>query len=429
MSRRLSLLVFAVTSMVVVAFVVPLALLVRDQAQSRALNRGLRTAQSVAAGLAVSGSLGTGIDPGVAELVVAVAGDGRTSVHFPDGTIVGDATPPSQNVAVAAMGRAFTARVDGGVEVLVPVTAEGVTHVVRTFVTTGDLGEGVKAAWLALAGLGILLIALGVAVARRLGRSLVRPVTDLAGAARRMAEGDLDARVDPAGPPEIAEVGDAFNRLADRLDDLLAAERESVADLSHRLRTPLTSLRLQVETMPQGPAAFGLLEDLDRLSRQVDALIADARRRSPGRGPRHSDLAAVTRRLVEFWTVLADDQGRTASAEIPDGLVEVPLSEDELSAAVEALLENVFAHTPDGTGYSVAVRAGTGEGAVLIVEDEGSGFPDADVVARGATVGGRTGLGLDIARRAAERTGGELTVSRSASGGGRVEVRFGSRRR
>ncbi|NIT76487.1 MAG: HAMP domain-containing protein, partial [Thermoplasmata archaeon] len=63
--------------------------------------------------------------------------------------------------------------------------------------------------------------------------------------ARRMGEGDLDARVEPSEPEEIRDVGEAFNQLARRLDQLLVEERESVADLSHRLRTPLTSLRLQ----------------------------------------------------------------------------------------------------------------------------------------------------------------------------------------
>jgi len=425
--RRLSLLVLAVTSMVVIAFVVPLGLSVRDQAESRALNRAQRTAQSVAAGLAVAESLGADLDVGVASLVVAITGDAETSVHLADGTIVGDA-PDSPNVAVAASGRAFTARVAGGVEVLVPVTGDTAATVVRTFVTSQELTEGVAAAWLALGVLGVLLIGAAVVVAGRLGRSLVRPVTHLADAARRMADGDLEARVEPAGPSEIAAVGDAFNHLVDRLDDLLVAERESVADLSHRLRTPLTSLRLQVEMLPDHLAAPSLLADLDRLTLQVDALISDASRRSPARGPRTSDLGAVTRRLVEFWSVLADDQGRAVGIDVPAGPIPVPLSDEELSAAIETLLENVFAHTPEGAGYAVAVRTDP-EGPRLVVDDAGPGFPDAEVVARGATIGGRTGLGLDIARRAAERTGGVLVIGRSPSGGGRVEMRFGSHRR
>jgi signal transduction histidine kinase len=423
--RRLSLLVLAVTSMVVVAFVVPLGLLVRDQARTRALGAAQRTAQSVASGLAVAATLSLDLTAREMSIVVATSGDATTSVFLPDGTVVGNPAVASPALEQARTGRALTATMDEGIEVLVPVSVAGGTLVVRTIIADADLTEGVTIAWFALAALGALLIAAGVALADRLGRTMVRPVMDLAQAARRMANGDLEARVDPQGPAEIADVGEAFNSLADRLDDLIATERESLADLSHRLRTPLTALRLQAEMLADPSEATGMLEDLDSLSNQIDGLISEARRRSPVAGPRHADLCQAVRRRAQFWSLLAEEQGRPTSIEVPAAPLVVGITEDELGAAVETLLENVFSHTPAGTGYAVTVTRGH-RGPILVVEDQGPGFPDLDVTRRGISTAGSTGLGLDIVRRAAEHAGGEMVLGRGADGGARVEIRFGT---
>ncbi|MCB2224892.1 MAG: HAMP domain-containing histidine kinase [Actinobacteria bacterium] len=427
MRGRLSLLALAVTSMVVIAFLVPLGLLVRNQAAARALDDGQQTARSVASGLAVAASLSGGVDGAVADLVVAVAGNDATTVFLPDGAVTGAPAGRSAAVDLAATGRALTADVEGGVEVLVPVVGVGEAVVVRVFVSGREMSEGVLGATLALAALGLLLIAAAVLLADRLGRTMVRPIADLADAAHRMAGGDLTARVEPAGPPETAEVGAAFNHLADRVDELIVEERESLADLSHGLRTPLTSLRLQAEMLADQDEAAPMLEDLDRISAQVDGLIAEARRRSPAAGARDADLAAVVRDRFRFWSVLAEEQQRPHALTAPDGPLPVAATEAELAAAVDTALENVFAHTPPGTAYRVTVTPGTGEGT-LVVEDDGPGFPGHGVLARGASGAGSTGLGLDIIRRAAERSGGRLTLGTGPGGGARVEAAFGRAR-
>jgi len=420
---RLSLLALAITSMVVIAFLIPLALLVRDQASSRALDDGQQTARSVASGLAVASSLSGGLDHAIVELVVATSGDEGTSVFFADGSVVGSPATRSSAVELAAGGRALTADAEGGVEVLVPVTGIGQTVVVRAFVTDDALTEGVLPATVALAGLGLAMVAAAVVLADRLGRNLVRPVTDLAEAARRMAGGDLAARTRPDGPHELADVGTAFNQLADRVGDLIIEERESLADLSHGLRTPLTALRLQAEMLPEADAGT-MLEDLDRISLQVDGLIAEARRRSPAAGPRRADLSAVARERFDFWSVLAEEQGREHHEDIPQEPVLVALTHDELAAAVDTILENVFTHTPAGADYRVLIED-TGGMAVLTVEDNGPGFPSEKVILRGASGIGSTGLGLDIVRRAAERSGGGVSLGESAAGGARLVATFG----
>src|SRR5262249_55861210 len=94
---------------------------------------------------------------------------------------------------------------------------------------------------LAAAGLrGTGVAVRSVRVAGPLARSLVRPLAGVARASDRLATGDLSARAEVAGPPEVRRAGAGLNRLALHIGQLLACERETVADLSHRLRTPLT---------------------------------------------------------------------------------------------------------------------------------------------------------------------------------------------
>jgi signal transduction histidine kinase len=291
------------------------------------------------------------------------------------------------------------------------------------FVPNSALTEGVSAAWLLLAALSLGLIGIAVVVADRLARSIVAPVDQLAAVAGRLERGDLEARVQPAGTPEIVEVGHALNLLADRIDELLKAEREAVADLSHRLRTPVTALRLDVESLRHPEEAERLAGDVDALVRAVDRLITEARRPVREGVRPEADLTAVARERVEFWEVLAEEQDREFTTEIPDGPCPVAVTRDDLEAALDALLGNVFAHTPEGTRFCVAVRPGDG-GPVLVVEDEGPGLPGASALVRGKSGGGSTGLGLDIAKRTAEAAGGRIVLGSRDGGGACIELQF-----
>ena len=256
---------------------------------------------------------------------------------------------------------------------------------------------------------------------------MVRPVTELSEAAHRWGEGELDTRVEPGGPEEIAEVGEAFNSLAGRLDALLAAERESVADLSHRLRTPLTALRLQAETLEDVDGSAALRDDIDDLEREIDALIQTARSRSDETaGDEEVDLGEVVTHRAAFWQVLADEQGRPTALRVDDEVLPVALARTDLGAMVDVLVENVFAHTPAGCGYRLTVRRRSDGCPALIVSDDGPGFADLGVVRRGTSRAGSTGLGLDIVVRTAERTGGGVRIGSSRDGGAEVTVVFGN---
>jgi signal transduction histidine kinase len=111
--------------------------------------------------------------------------------------------------------------------------------------------------------------------------------------------------------------------------------------------------------------------------------------------------------------------------DVAPGPVRVGIDEGELAAAVDALLGNVFAHTPDGSPFAVRLHAGRSGGAVLVVEDSGPGLGDADAARRGVSGAGSTGLGLDIVRQAAARSGGSLDVAASPAGGAKLTVTFG----
>jgi len=155
----------------------------------------------------------------------------------------------------------------------------------------------------------------------------------------------------------------------------------------------------------------------------VTSLIEDARVRGT---TMHGscDAAEVTRQRAEFWSVLAEDQGRAMRLDLARGPLMVGVAEPELGACLDALLGNVFAHTPQGTGFTISLRPRQRGGAVLTVHDEGAGFAQSDPVRRGASGGGSTGLGLDIARQTAEASGGALTIGRGP--GGHVGVELGS---
>lgn len=231
----------------------------------------------------------------------------------------------------------------------------------------------------------------------------------------------MDARVEPSGPGEVVAVGEALNELADRIDHMLVAERETAADLSHRLRTPLTALRLEVDGLRSGTARDRVWRAVTEVEAAVDRLIVDAR--SPRVQPSRADLGRIVVDRLAFWAVLAEDQGRELTLDVAAGDHPVRVAPDELEASVDALVNNVFAHTEEGTAFRVGVEKDDGH-HLLIVEDDGVGLPAA-VPRRGGSEHS-TGLGLDIVRTTAERSGGSLNVGTSVSGGARVVVRFGA---
>ena len=426
MRRRLALGAAAVTFAVVVAFLVPLGVAVEVIASERATNSGQLESQSLAAILTTVEDQST-----VARVVAEVGARSRNTITvvLPSGEAVGGGPAGGAALELARRGRAFTTTVSGGRAIFVPVRGpSGATAVIRVVVPDAELHRGVTRTRLVLAGVGVVLIVLAVALADQLALSIVRPVRTLVHTADRLQQGALDARVDPAGPAEIATVGHALNLLASRIGDLVRAERESVADVSHRLRTPLTVLKLDVDNLPEGDARRRLTTDVEDLTGALDQAIAEARQVGAPAVTVTCDLVQTTRELVGFWTEVARSQSRQCELDLPSGPLVVRVSRSDLNATIDALVGNVFAHTPEGTGFRVIVTgaAGPADGAVLVVEDDGPGWPEGFRLGRGRSGRGSTGLGLDIARRTAEGSGGSFAIGRSPTGGARVALTFGA---
>ena len=247
----------AVTAMVVVAFAVPLGLVIKEMARDRAFSNAERQAAAVAPALSIT------TERDQLERVVASAGsDAGMAVHIPaaggqSAVDIGRQRAAEGDIAtVRRLGRASTTEVPGGSTLLQPVAlSSGAIAVVEVYVPESEVTNGVGTAWAVLAGVGVALIVGSVAVADRLGVRMVQPAQRLVEGAHELGEGKLGARVPEEGPNELRLAAVAFNSMADQVVQLLANERELAADLSHRLRTPLTVLRLNAASLGDGPAA------------------------------------------------------------------------------------------------------------------------------------------------------------------------------
>ncbi|MFF5492115.1 ATP-binding protein [Streptomyces aquilus] len=420
----------AVTTMVVVAFAVPLGLVIKEMARDRAFSNAEREAAAVAPALSIT------TDRDQLERVVASAGseDGM-AVHIPasgDGAAVdiGRRRAADGDVAtVRRLGRASTTEVPGGSTLLQPVAlSSGEIAVVEVYVPEAEVSNGVATAWAVLAGVGVALIVGSVAVADRLGVRMVKPAQKLVEGAHELGEGKLGVRVPEEGPVELRLAAVAFNSMADQVVQLLVNERELAADLSHRLRTPLTVLRLNAASLGDGPAAEQTRAAVAQLEREVDTIIRTAREAKPqtaAAGPGAGcDAAEVVRERMAFWSALAEDEGRKVRVAGVDRPVRIPVARADLAAALDALLGNVFRHTPEGTAFAVDVHNGE-DAVIVLVSDAGPGIRDPEAAmarGRGSGSAGSTGLGLDIVRRLAEGTGGDVRIGSSVLGGTEVRI-------
>ncbi len=391
----------------------------------------------------IVGALSAGA--GAKGLAAARAGvSDRVTVYAPGATAAAGGRAPGDEVRHAASsGSTVTEDVDGGLVRLEPITVAGRTSVVEVFVPDSDL-EGAGGDWWLLFGIALVLVAGSVIVVDRLARGAVNSARNLVHAAMAVGGGDLGVRIQPSGPRELAEAGYAFNRMADRLVTSRTNEREMVADLSHRLRTPLTALRLDAEALdPDDTQIISLSPDeIDRrrgirrirqaivtLEGEVNQLINTTRKAvaaqvaaAPETGV--CDVSEIVRERMTFWSALAGDQNRNYRVVGAQMRIPVPVARAELAAALDAILGNVFRYTPQGTAFEVGISRRDGWVAVR-VDDAGPGIEDPEkAMQRGQSDQGSTGLGLDIARRAAQSAGGSVSLDRAAMGGASVVMLF-----
>jgi two-component system, OmpR family, sensor kinase len=319
----------------------------------------------------------------------------------------------------------------------VPVTNNGrVVGAVRVTQSLSAVHSKIRRGVLALVAIGAFALVVGLALAWFLADSLSKPLRNLAATARRVEAGDLEARAKVAGATEQREVSTAFNDMAERLGLVLAAQREFVANASHQLRTPLTGLRLRLESArmkaDRGADAAPELEaaeqEVERMARLLTSLLTLAREGDKPAASRPVSLAQAAERAYERWAAAADEEGRELKlVGGPDVLI--PASEEDLAILLDNLIENALRYSPS----RVAVDWGRDrQEAWLAVLDEGPGLAAGEETAlferfaRGSAGRDRsgTGLGLAIVQTLAHRWRGSVTLTKRLEGGMRAEVRF-----
>jgi signal transduction histidine kinase len=291
-----------------------------------------------------------------------------------------------------------------------------------------------------LAVLGLLLLfatVLAVYFGAADSRSLVQAVAALTAAARRMADGNLTARVKLARGDEVGALGDAFNRMASQLAaydarqrDLEQARRDLIAAVSHDLRTPLASIRVMAEALadqvvddPQTVDRYHqqIRAETERLNRLIDDLFELSRIDA---GALHLNLepASLHDLVSDLLLSLAPQAGQkrlVLEGNVPDDLAPVRIDSARIHRVLVNLVDNAIRHTPE-QGRIALVAADAGAQIRVDVTDTGEGIDPTDAPAvfdrfyRGEKSrtrdGAGAGLGLAIARGLVEAHGGRIWV-------------------
>jgi len=412
--RRISVLVAVISTALLVSFLVPLALLVRTLAENRGMAMIDQTARNL--GILVSGINEPSQLASLVDVVVTESGV-AAGVISPAGERLGTIDPPDEaEVGRARAGEAFSVIDARGGRVYVPIALDAGTSVVVASIPVEDLYAGVAEAWWTIGATGTALLAVSLLIAAQASRRISEPLLEVATTAHRLRDGDLGARAEESGPSETREVAAALNGLAERISGLLVEARADVGELAHRLRTPVTALRLDLDGV-EDPELAGRLQDrVVALQRAIDVIVKEARREVREDLPEGCDLAEVVGERVGYWRALAEDQDRSVQLDLPSGPVPVELSRLDADDVVDILIDNVFAHTGEAVDFGVSVWVSERE-VHLLVHDSGPGF-----AATTARRPGSTGLGLDIARRTVATWGGRLVTSPIGQPGASVEV-------
>ena len=326
--------------------------------------------------------------------------------------------PEIGGVAVrrALAGEVVQGEFDGSLVAVVPVSSgERVLGAVRSATPVANVWERTALTWGAMLGLALAAIVVAVLVARRQARQLSSPLESLADAARTLGDGDFSARTSPSRVPEIDQTGEALNATAARLGALVERERSFSANASHQLRTPLTGLRLGLETGLSGSpdelrsAAEDAIASADELERTIGELLSLAR--GSDRSSLATELAPTLADAEQRWHGKLAAAGRPFRVLVEPGTPATTCSAAAIRQILDVLVENAMRH---GSGAVEVVARESGEAVAVDVRDEGSGLRAAhDIFERGVSGDGH-GIGLALARDLAQARGGRLVLTRTA---------------
>ncbi len=268
-----------------------------------------------------------------------------------------------------------------------------------------------------------LLIA--VALAILITRSIAQPLQTVAKAAAEVANGHFNQSVPVSGPEEVRAVAQAFNAMSDNVQAEQRSQQDFLANVSHDLKTPLTSIQGYSQAIMDGmgdpkQAAHIIREEAERLNRMVVELT-DLARLQAGRLSMKSeaiDIGQITSAVSERLAIVAQEKGVSLEISSPS-MPEIAGDGDRLVQVVTNLLSNAIKYTPDGGKVTVKTQVRR-HGVELVVEDTGQGIAPSDLPriferfyqvdkARGPQRG--TGLGLAIVQEIVQAHGGTITAA------------------
>jgi two-component system, OmpR family, sensor kinase len=430
-----------------VSFGVPLALSLRDRVKSEVYSQARSQADVVAA---TSGDLLAPTSSAELSALVrssAASVRGRVLIVNAHGTVLADSAgrrtldtsyASRPEIASALRGKAVQVQRASrslSEEILataVPVLRHGrVVGAVRVTQSVAAVQRAVSSTVTKLALVAGTVLVLGLLAGGVIARQFARPLRRLESAANRIQDGDLTARAPVEGSSEQRSLSLAFNGMASRLERLLRAQRDFVADASHQLRTPLTALRLRLEeaqaggvSAPVGAELDAAKVEVDRLAGIVNELLVLGQTEAGSAVGESLELAAVTARAAERWRPEAHTRG-IAIETVDRGATRATCRREDLDRALDALIENAIHYSPSGTVVTLATADGRIE-----VRDRGSGLGpgEEELVFERFHRGGAgrdgangSGLGLPIARALARSWRGEALL-RNREGGGALAI-------
>ncbi len=384
----------------------------------------------------------------------APPGVGRTLVQrlAPDGTAtqpppVGASLPVNaEDRAIAASGSGSQLRdaeLDGQpVRMLTQgIGAAGAIQVAQSLAGTDDVLSNLRIVLFLVIGGGIALAAL---LARRIADRMIAPITGLTDAAEHISETeDLSRRIEVDSDDEVGRLAARFNSMLSTLErsrgelaDSVTAQRQLVADASHELRTPIASLRTDIEVMRENPdlpeaERRRMLGEVDARTVELAALITDVIELARGDEIEGSttDVRLDLLAAEAIERMRGHAPGRSFELTASESVVEA--RPDRLARAVNNLLDNAVKYSPPGEPIEVAVTGGE-----LTVRDHGPGIPPAELgrvfdrFHRGSGVRDvpGSGLGLAIVKQVAEAHGGSASAANADGGGAVFSLRLADRR-
>ncbi len=271
--------------------------------------------------------------------------------------------------------------------------------------------------------------------------SIVRPLRKLAGASHRIAEGQLGESVTVKGPREVRELASSFNEMSSQVEQAQRAQRDFLANVSHDLKTPLTSIQGYSQAILDGAtsrpenAARVIYDEAGRMRRLVEDLLDLARIESGQTTFRREplDLNALLPATLQHVTPLADEKS-IALENNWDVMPPIIGDGDRMAQVITNLLDNAITHTPSGGTISLKAEQ-AGGGVQIVVSDSGKGIPEGDLEriferfyqveksrTRANTGGSSSGLGLAISREIVEAHQGTIRAENNPSGGATFRV-------